>query len=83
MNESIAFDAAAVTAVIGYTDRILSAAPRLRQFGALVACVLGVLYSVSLRPGKHEIASSISAGVMIGLAASGGFAGIKSVIGGK
>ena len=79
MNE-MAFDAAAVTAVIGYTDRILSLLPQLRRFGVLISCALGVLYAVSIRPNKHEIASSISSGIMIGLASSGGFAGMKSVV---
>jgi hypothetical protein len=79
MNE-MAFDAAAVTAVIGYTDRILALLPQLRRFGVLVSCVLGVMYAISLRPGKHEIVSSVSSGIMIGLASSGGFAGMKSVV---
>lgn len=80
MSESAAFDAAAITAVIGYTDRILFMLPNLKRFGVLVSCALGVLYSLSIRPGKHEIVGSVSSGIMVGLAASGGFAGMKRFV---
>lgn len=80
MSESTPYDAAAITAVIGYTDKIIYMLPTLKRFGVFVSCALGILYSLSIRPGKHEIVGSVSSGIMVGLAASGGFAGMKSIV---
>lgn len=81
MNDPLAFDAAAVTAVIGYTAQIKRVLPEsLQKATVIVSCLLGVLYAVALRPGRHELARNMSAGVMIGLAASGGFCGMKSIV---
>ena len=78
MNESLAFDAGAIAAVIGYTERVKVLLPaRWASASVLISCALGVLYALALRPGKHEIIGNISSGIMIGLAASGGFAGMK------
>lgn len=77
---TLAYDAAAITAVIGYTDKILTLWPSLRKYGVLVSCGFGVLYAVAMRPGTHELVGNLSSGVMIGLAASGGFAGMKNYV---
>lgn len=78
MND-IAFDAAAITAVIGYTDRILAVLPKLRKVGVLVSCTIGVVYALTIRPGRHEVVANISAGIMVGLASSGGFDGMRRI----
>lgn len=81
MSDPLAYDAAAVTAVIGYTAQVRQFLPeRFQKATVLVSCLLGVLYAVALRPSRQELARNISAGIMIGLAASGGFAGMKSLI---
>jgi hypothetical protein len=81
MADPLAFDAAAVTAVIGYTEQIKRFLPDAWQRASvLISCVLGVLYVVALRPSKMDLPRNISAGVMIGLAASGGFAGMKGIV---
>lgn len=78
MNDSLMFDAGAVTAIIGYTERLKNLLPDKWAAGSvLISCTLGVLYALSLRPGKHEIVRNVCQGIMIGLAASGGFAGMK------
>jgi hypothetical protein len=79
--DALAFDAGAVTAVIGYTAQVKRFLPEnWAKASVLVSCALGVLYAVSLRPGKHELGRNIVSGIMIGLAASGGFAGMKNLV---
>lgn len=78
--DSIAYDAGAVTAVIGYTQAIRRYIPaKFHKFMVFVACGMGILYALSIRPGKHQLMQNVVNGTMIGLAASGGFAGMKSV----
>ena len=78
--DTLTYDAGAVTAVIGYTQAVRRVAPeRFHKWMVFVACAFGILYAISFRPGKHRLLENIISGTMVGLAASGGFAGMKSV----
>lgn len=78
--DSIAHDAGAVTAVIGYTQVVRARLPeKFHKYMVFVSCAIGMLYAVSIRPGTSKLVDSLISGTMIGLAASGGFAGMKSV----
>ena len=79
--ESVAYDAAAVTAVMGYTERVKAFLPeRWAKASVLVSCIIGILYAITLRPTKQDLPGNISSGIMVGLAASGGFAGMKGIV---
>lgn len=81
MIDLFAYDAAAVTAVIGYTEQVKRILPeQWHKASVVVSCILGILYAIALRPVKAELIRNISSGVMIGLAASGGFAGMKGLV---
>jgi uncharacterized membrane protein len=76
--DTLTSDAAAITAVIGYTSLIQARLPEeWRRYGVFVACAVGVAYAVSIRPGGQSLAETISRGVMTGLSASGGYAGMR------
>ncbi len=77
--ETLAYDATAVTAVIGYTASVKAFLPeRWAKASVLISCLIGILYAITLRPTKQDLVGNISSGVMVGLAASGGFAGMKN-----
>jgi hypothetical protein len=75
-------DAAAVTSIIGGTGTVLRFLPdHFKKYGVVVSCALGVLYALALRPpaGEHWT-SLVARGLMQGLSASGGYAGMKSMM---
>lgn len=79
IESALAYDAGAVVAVIGYTERLKVFLPeRWAKASVLLSVALGILYAISLRPTKRDLLANVSSGVMVGLAASGGFAGMKN-----
>lgn len=79
--DTMTSDAAAVTAVIGYSNVVRQFLPeRFKKDMVLVSCLLGILYAFSIRPGKTEIVHNITSGIMVGLMASGGYAGMKNFV---
>ena len=82
-NDTMAFDAAAITAVIGYTERVKRFLPeKLARHMVAVSCMMGILYSLTIRPvaTKQDVFQAVTSGVTIGLAASGGYSGMKRLI---
>lgn len=78
--DSLPFDAAAITAVIGYTAMIQSKLPeRFRKYGVFVACGVGVLYALTIRPKQADLMKNVTEGVMLGLGASGGYSGMRDL----
>ena len=78
--DTLTYDAGAVTAVIGYTQAVRRVIPeKFHKWMVFVSCAFGILYAVSIRPGKMKFVENVISGTMVGLAASGGFAGMKSV----
>lgn len=80
--DTLTADAAAITAVIGYTSLVQARLPmEWRRYGVIVSCAIGVLYAVSIRPGTQPLVDTISRGIMTGLSASGGYAGMRGIRG--
>jgi len=70
-----------VTSVIGYTAIVKGFLPeKWQKDTVLLSCALGILYAFSVRPGKAAIMGNIVSGIMIGLSASGGYAGMKNFV---
>lgn len=78
--DSLTSDAAAISAVIGYTALIQRQLPeRFRKYGVLVACAVGMLYAVTVRPGTKDLVRNLTEGTMIGLGAAGGYSGMRDL----
>jgi hypothetical protein len=71
-------DAAAVTAVIGYTAVVMNRLPkRFRRYGVFVSCAVGALYALTIRPADEHWSQQTVKGIMIGLSAAGGYSGMR------
>jgi hypothetical protein len=71
-------DAAAVTAVIGYTSIIMNRLPpEFRRYGVFVSCAVGALYALTIRPTAEHWSRQIVKGIMVGLSAAGGYSGMR------
>lgn len=78
--DSLTTDAAAITAVIGYTAIIQKRLPeRFRKYGVFVACGVGVAYALTVRPKAVDLMRNICEGTMIGLGAAGGYSGMRDL----
>ncbi|HBY60998.1 MAG TPA: hypothetical protein DEH78_14340 [Solibacterales bacterium] len=78
-------DAVAISAIIGVTEKILQRLPEAAsRFGVFVSCGVGVLYAFAVRPEIRPIhwSEQVVRGLMLGLSASGGYAGMRAFIGG-
>lgn len=82
-SDTMAFDATAITAVIGYSEQVKRFLPeKFARHMVIVSCLMGIFYALTIRPvaSKQDIFQAVSAGVTIGLAASGGYSGMKRLI---
>lgn len=71
-------DAAAITAVIGYTAAIMARIPKkYRRYGVFISCAVGVMYALTIRPVQEHWSQQLVKGVMLGLGASGGYSGMR------
>lgn len=74
-------DSAATLTITGWVDRVKALLPEKHwKWMPVVSVVVGIAYAVMAKPGYASLANRIALGAMLGLTASGLFAGVNSAL---
>lgn len=73
-------DGAATITITGWVDRVKAFTPeRFWGWMPLVSILCGIAYTFMAKPGRTVVSDRIALGVVLGLTASGLFAGVNSL----